>query len=642
MNCTIAAASGKGGTGKTLLAVNLFRAFSEAEENVRYIDCDVEAANGHLFLDPGGLTEDTVVVRSPVSIDEDRCIACGKCAEVCSYNALAVVAEKVLFFPELCHACGACSIVCPNAAVVEDDKAIGTVRYGYSEPRYAGDTDGRNGLGGRCRRRGYDFCDGHLETAVGGMSPRLIRRLKEHADEGISILDAPPGTACPAVETIRGVDICILVLDPSPFGIHDGALALDMCRESGIEPFIFINRSNYPQEKLRNFISANKLKTIGSLPEDREISFYYSEGKTIFDTMPKYRNVFTGMRDLLFEYINSGRRPAAGSGPAAVRFPQELAEVPDGAAEGKEAVGTEKTAGSNVREIVIVSGKGGTGKTSVTAAFAALSKEECRNEPNSFVFADCDVDASDLHLIFKPQVTARGEFSGGNAAQIMDEKCSSCGACFANCRFDAVIKEGGYRIDEDACEGCGVCSLVCPENAIRLSPRTDGEWYQSRSRFGSMAHARLHTAAENSGRLVTLVRKKKDSLAAGVGADSSLNDGSPGTGCPVIASLTGSHYAIIVTEPTVSGIHDLRRILDLSGHFGIPSGVIINKADINEEKTKEIGDLIEKRSVDFLGRIPFDKSVTEAQIAGLSVVEYGKSPAAQAIREIWEGFKDRL
>jgi MinD superfamily P-loop ATPase len=526
--------------------------------------------------------------------------------------------------------------------VVEDDKPIGMIRRGYSrivsaEASVIGNSSvvPRDSVAAAEEGR-YDFHDGLLETAVGGMSPRLIRRLKEHMKEGITILDAPPGTACPALETIRGVDICILVLDPSPFGIHDGSLALELCRDSGIEPFVFINRENYPQEQLMSFISENKLQIIGSLPEDKEISYIYSEGGTVYDNIPGYKHVFADIRDRLIGHIRSGRRLSVGSVSAASGFSEETENAVQAGA------GEEKAAAGNTREIVIVSGKGGTGKTSVTAAFAALSKEACGVEPNCFVFADCDVDASDLHLVFKPLIIEHGEFSGGKAARIIREKCSGCGACFENCRFEAVITDGSYRIDEDACEGCGVCALVCPEDAISLSPTIDGEWYQSRSRFGPTAHARLHTAAENSGRLVTLVRRKKDALAAQTGAELSLNDGSPGTGCPVIASLTGSAYAVVVTEPTLSGLHDLGRILDVCDHFSIPSGVIINKADINREKAEQIQAVIESRDADFLGSIPFDTTVTEAQIAGLSAVEYGGGPAARALRGIWEEFRARF
>ncbi|MBN2546369.1 MAG: P-loop NTPase, partial [Spirochaetes bacterium] len=222
-------------------------------------------------------------------------------------------------------------------------------------------------------------------------------------------------------------------------------------------------------------------------------------------------------------------------------------------------------------------------------------------------------------------------------------KCNLCEACFRECRFDAVEydnENNTYKVNTLSCEGCGVCKLVCKQNAVSLISHINGEWYISETRFGPMSHAKLGTAEENSGKLVSLVRNKKNDLAVKYKIKNAIIDGSPGTGCPVIASITGADYAVIVTEPTVSGIHDLLRILDVTEHFKIKSGVIINKYDLNIDKTREIKKIINNEQIDFLGAIPYDKKITEAQVKGLSIIEFDKdSNITNSIKEIWENIK---
>lgn len=275
------------------------------------------------------------------------------------------------------------------------------------------------------------------------------------------------------------------------------------------------------------------------------------------------------------------------------------------------------------KEIVVISGKGGTGKTSLTACFAALAKQS--------VISDLDVDAADLHLVLDPKIKRQGDFSGGRVAKINQEKCVQCGKCKAACHFEAIQKKDDkYYIDPVACEGCGVCKLVCKYNAVKTKKAINGQWFVSETRFGPMAHAKLGVAEENSGRLVSLVRQKAAHLGEQI-----IADGSPGTGCPVIASLSGVDYAVIVTEPTVSGIHDLKRILDVTKHFNVKSGVVVNKSDLNEEIAKKIIDLSKDYQAQFLGTIPYDKSITLAQMKKQSLVEYGQGKALESIEKIW-------
>lgn len=307
-----------------------------------------------------------------------------------------------------------------------------------------------------------------------------------------------------------------------------------------------------------------------------------------------------------------------------------------------------------MKELVVLSGKGGTGKTSVVSSFAALAAGAAG--PGAAVFADCDVDAADLHIILEPTVQGDGSFSGGRLASVRAADCTACGLCSSLCAFDAVTQPAGGPavIDPLACEGCGVCAHFCPVGAIDFEPVENGRWYVSETRFGPMAHARLGIAEENSGKLAALVREKAAELARERGSEFIITDGPPGVGCPVISSVTGADLILVVTEPTRSGLHDLARVLELAAHFGIPALVAINKADLNGELAAEIERRAGAERV--AARIPYDRDVTAAQVRKLSVVEYaaatggsggtgargGTGGAAEAIRALWDEVAQRL
>ena len=279
-----------------------------------------------------------------------------------------------------------------------------------------------------------------------------------------------------------------------------------------------------------------------------------------------------------------------------------------------------------IREIVIVSGKGGTGKTSLAAAFAALAKNG--------ILCDADVDAADLHLLMQPEVKKRTDFMGGSKAVINPDLCTGCGTCRTLCRFDAISDR--YEVDPIRCEGCGVCVDFCPEQAIDFPVQRCGEWYISATRFGPMVHARLGIAEENSGRLVSLVRKETRQLAEERGLELILTDGPPGIGCPVIAAIGGATALVIVVEPTVSGIHDMERVVDLAAHFRVPGMVIVNKYDLNVEMTETIEQLAVQRNLVVLGRVPFDPVFTRSMVQGQTLFEYGEeTPTRQVVRDIW-------
>lgn len=281
-----------------------------------------------------------------------------------------------------------------------------------------------------------------------------------------------------------------------------------------------------------------------------------------------------------------------------------------------------------MKEILVLSGKGGTGKTTLTGSLAALI-------PNK-VMADCDVDAADLHLILAPERGEPKEFWSGVKAEVEAEMCTGCGLCHEICRFGAITMDDIAAVDPLACEGCGVCAHFCPAGAIRLKDHLCGHWFVSRTRFGPMVHAELGIGEENSGKLVSLVKRETRRLAEETGARWILVDGPPGIGCPVIASVSGADLILAVTEPTLSGLHDLERLLDLARHFKIPAAVCGNKWDLNADLSERIEAYCRKRDVAVVGRIPFDTAVVKSLVAGKPVVEYDSGPATSAIRDLWK------
>jgi MinD superfamily P-loop ATPase len=286
-----------------------------------------------------------------------------------------------------------------------------------------------------------------------------------------------------------------------------------------------------------------------------------------------------------------------------------------------------------MKELVIISGKGGTGKTSLVAACASLSENK--------ILCDADVDAADLHLLMNPNVKEHHDFQGGNTAIINSELCTGCGLCRDLCRWDAI--SGDFDVDSLECEGCGVCVYFCPEKAIEFPVNTCGEWYISDTRFGPMVHARLGIAEENSGKLVTLVRMEAKKLAEDKGLDLIITDGPPGVGCPVIASIGGASAVLIVTEPTVSGHHDMERVTELAAHFNVPAMMCVNKFDLNTKQTSKIEEFAAEKNVTVLGRIPFDPIFTRSMVQGQTIFEYDKgSESGQAIRLIWERVSETL
>ncbi len=598
----IAVASGKGGTGKTTIATNLAAALARAGARVAYVDCDVEEPNGHIFLAPELRSRHDVTIPVP-EVNETRCTLCGNCGAACRYSAIVVLPKKVLTFPNLCHGCGGCSLACTEGAIREVPRVTGVVEEGISGP--------------------LTFLQGRLHVGD-AMAPPVIRAvLRAAPSDATLVIDSPPGTSCPVIESVKTATVVLLVTEPTPFGLHDLGLAVEMVRDIG-KPFaVAINRAGAGDRRVLEYCAAEQIPVLLELPQDREIARAYARGRLAIDVIPALQPTFLRLADELTTLASS--RP----GPR-VR-PVETIPAPQRALELRPAtlhVGPPK----QVPELVVVSGKGGTGKTSITASFFALAGHSA--------VADCDVDAADLHLVLQPEVRQRWPFAGGLTAVIDQQACTACGLCAAHCRYDAIRSHdagsiASFEVDSISCEGCGVCADICPERAVELVHSLGGESFVSSTRHGPMAHARLGIAQENSGKLVSLVRREAKAVAAGEDRDLLLCDGSPGIGCPVIASITGARMVLVVTEPTLSGLHDLARVAQLTRQFGIKTAVCVNKADIDAELSARIQREASELGIQFLGMVRYDDAVSRAQVEGKAVVELGASAAGDDIRALW-------
>jgi MinD superfamily P-loop ATPase len=290
-----------------------------------------------------------------------------------------------------------------------------------------------------------------------------------------------------------------------------------------------------------------------------------------------------------------------------------------------------------MKEIVVISGKGGTGKTSITASFAYLGGDDV-------LVADCDVDAADLHLLLHPDFGKGEDFYSGLIAEIDPNKCTNCGRCANVCRFDAIpFKNNKYVINPIDCEGCAYCEVVCPTSAIKMKSAFSGKWYSSTTRHNrKMIHARLGIGSDNSGKLVTKVKNEAKALASETGKKYILIDGSPGIGCPVVSSLSGANYVLLVTEPSISGIHDLKRIYNLVKSFKIKAGCIINKYDINEDVTKQIFDFLKEEGIEHISSIPYNENFINAMTNAQTIVEFDNGELKDIITKSWEKIENIL
>jgi MinD superfamily P-loop ATPase len=424
------------------------------------------------------------------------------------------------------------------------------------------------------------------------------------------------------VEAVRGSDVAVLITEPTPFGLNDLKLAVSLALKIGVPTGIVVNRSDGKDEIIQEYAESVGVPILGRIPFRREYAEAYSRGEVLASEFPQFK-----------ESILSIFRDITGLCGTAVPAVPEEDQV---SIEHKASTASVKGNAAECREIAVISGKGGTGKTTVVSSLAQLSRNK--------VLADNDVDAADLHLLLSPSTFEAHDFIGGKTYKIDSARCSGCGQCAESCHFEAIFPAAppddpsgeSYRIDELACEGCGLCWYVCPVDAIDAQENITGRWFVSETKYGPMAHARLGIAEENSGKLVTRVRKRAAELSREQGFERILTDGPPGTGCPVIASVSGVDLILIVTEPTISGVHDMQRVLQLSAHFGVPALVIINKEDLNADQAGKIRRMAEEAGSRVIGAIPFDHNVNAALMEGKTIVEHGKGPAYEAVLALWD------
>lgn len=602
----IAVASGKGGTGKTFVATNLARVLPGAA----LADVDVEAANAHIFLKPDDVVTRPVTTDVP-QVDASKCTHCGACVRACRFNALAAVGNAgVLVFRELCHSCGVCDAVCPAGALTMVPHEVGTLRTGRFGDRF--------------------FADGELQVGQVRSTAVIAEVKRATADEPLQIWDCSPGTSCATREALDGADFCLLVTEATRFGLSDLGLALELLGALGIPAAVVVNRDGMGGADVDAFCRERQVPIAARIPFDRQVAEWYSTGHLAVDASDVYRAMFEALgRDILAGVFNAShpsappvqKRPAVAS--AGTHITGEIALAGAG---GKPSDGEPS-------RLVVVSGKGGTGKTTLVASLAASA--------GRVSLADCDVDAANLHLVVQTEGQQCEDFQSGFLAAVNADRCVGCGVCAARCRFDAIRMTPKAEVDALKCEGCGLCELVCPvgqagdENPVTIHPALSGELMRATSGFGPFTRGRLWAGGEASGKLVSCVRQGADEAAVGADVDRVLIDGPPGTGCPVNASITGADLALVVTEPTQSGLHDMRRILDLLTFFKVPAKVVVNKADLNEDVAREIAADCVERDVEVVGHVPFDRSVVEALAEGRAATGVD-SPGGVAIRGVCE------
>lgn len=593
----ITIASGKGGTGKTTLALSLASYFSkEKKMSTHLVDCDVDASNAHLFMKKNADKSIDAFVKKAL-LQEELCDGCRICVDVCNYNAITVLLNKAMIFDELCHSCGACVYACPQKAILFKDKAIG--RFHFID-------------------KDQDFKLSWGELNIGEVqAPDLIAQLKDMPrEEEIIIYDASPGAGCPVRETMMGSDLVLLVTEPTPFGLNDLKMAAALAVKMGIPTAIIVNRSREEKDVISDFAQESGLPIIGRIPFDKRYARSCSEGKILMDEHQELGQELAKIADIILAGI-----PKTETLPAlkVTQFEEQPLYETQGQSKDKGTL-----------EFVIMSGKGGTGKTTLSSALAELTRDS--------LFFDGDVDASNLPILLKGSRSSEKRFIGGKKALIDANDCIHCDLCVQNCHFNAITKD--HQIIPAACEGCGFCEILCPEKAISMHDAETGYVFLSESPRGPVSHAYLHIGEENSGKLVSQVRDQSYSVSHNRKLKQILGDGPPGTGCPVIAATTGADLAIIVTEPGMSAIHDMKRAVRLTKHFQLKTVVVINKADMNSEQKELIYEFCLKENIPVIGEIPFDEKVEQALRKEISVINYPESLAAKAINNIYETLKN--
>jgi MinD superfamily P-loop ATPase len=646
----VAVASGKGGTGKTTVAVSLALSLGAAaaqrgpeQEFPLLLDCDVEAPNAHTFLNP--VSREQLPVTLPVpQADASRCDGCGLCADACAFHAIAVLGGQVLVFPSLCHGCGNCVGVCPQDALTEVARPIGLVERSQADE--------------------VEFARGIMDVGE-AMPVPVIRTLKQWAPPRggqTAILDAPPGTSCSVVTTLYGADYALLVTEPTPFGLHDLRLAVQVARQMGLPIGVVINRDGLGFDGVEAFCRFEGLPVLLRIPFARHIAAGLARGRPLAEIDRSYVPLLQGVAARIQRQIeDSQSREGARSveASAGLAFSQAIDEggasrsapAPDQAMDlgdmtsdmhGTGELTTKQEPQAEPRQLVILSGKGGTGKTSIAAALAHIAEES----GSPVVMVDADVDASNLELLLRPERLHAERFVGGQKARLDPAACEGCGECEVACRFGAIAFDrstGVYHVDAIACEGCGACQRVCPSEAIEMQAQIAGRWFRSQTRFGPLLHAALTPGAENSGKLVARIKQEARHVAGDLRRPLLIIDGPPGIGCPAISAAAGADLALIVTEPTLSALHDMERIADMLIGFRIPALVCLNKADLNPSLGEAIAASGRERGLEIVGTLPYDEAVAQAMVEGLPVTAHPDAgPILTALHGVWERVQSQL
>lgn len=580
----IAIASGKGGTGKTTISTNL-AAVAANRGKVAYLDCDVEEPNGHFFLASKRSEYEDVNLALP-EVDLAKCTFCNACADICRFSAILPLGKQVLTFKDLCHGCGACTLVCEPKAIREVPHRIGTISYGKAQ-----------------RSDNLMLYQGLLDIGQSLVPPvieALIKKASDHFAINRFIFDAPPGTSCPVVTTLKEADVVVLVTEPTPFGLNDLKLAIGVAEELEKPYGVVINRSDIGDDRVVHYCREHQIPILLEFPHQLNVAKAYSIGKLAIDFDKNSADIFDKLLSSIEDLWKEGFQTHVSPDPQDLVYSEKekLPSLAIDPALQKEAV-----------EVAILSGKGGTGKTSISASLFV-------RQDNALI-ADCDVDAANMHLLLQPKNKDSFSFSGGEVAEIDQLLCQQCERCIETCRYDSIIiKDGNVFVEELSCEGCAACTTACPHDAIQMHQHQNGVMHIAETDYGPMVHAKLGVAEENSGKLVSAVRKEAQAIAAKAGLELILVDGSPGIGCPVIASLTGADFSLIVTEPTQSAIHDMKRVIDLTKRFNIDVALCINKSDLNRDLVEEIKQFAENEDIPLIGELPYNASIPKAQLKG--------------------------